>query len=929
MFKKERSKSMKHVFNDMIVSPAILIDSNEDGKVRARWKATQANVHNDNDRLYPFNVMNDGVEESNEAVSSGRMIGESPHPKAFTNKRGQVVFDTSIDNTVIKIYNQFVDKTDGSVYIDAEVLDTAKGKDLQALIKAGVPVGISMRALGDSVRKRINGVMVDVATKLKILSYDVVMNPATPGCEVISVLTDSQVEEVLNDGVTTTTPVCPSCNAELTPQDPDGDGDIDYYTCEPCQDVYVSEEYQSASINVSQNIRKLGSSEYDSYKLARNHQFNAVNTDGQEGEVEDMKLEDILKAMKDSEEFKSLVEEQAKAIAQPALDAVAAQKSEEEKAKAFEQAKAETKAFADSKIEELKGKVPEEVLFLMSDSVKEATDKDVVTAIIDSMTNLYSKTSSVAKLDSVGFNGTNTGEGGHVRVEVTHEHKPWGKQVQTLLDSFDRIGDEFGHQHDPSVRKYNQKVVSEIMDKFEKTIGYEAMKDSVAMVDSMIATDAVSVTTSQLLNQPTVQQALLIQSFQDVESMQFLAPEVFEGSEVRWPVETFTSANTVNPQTGLQDILVAEGSGIPESVINLAWLSYAPQWRKNAISLSTEAVKTLASGPAKYDAITRGIYHIGYDKRRKLDNLAYLEMVMASDEYKPQVVASEVATAGAMTSVSNGTNVNYKYNLTLGGTATGTAGTNPIVRPRVRTQLNAAGQMQTTTINPFTITISAAQKTMGYLDANGNVQSGDYAVDFENGIVYFANTSGANTTTGLPTFAYSGVTNYVRWATTVPGGTTAEAYYNTLLQLITAQANFMGSAPRFNKPNLGIMSLNASQYIENASIWYKLNQPDLGSLTGGGTSNMFGTRSGVNFARINAPWVAGDNRILLTQKGATRYAIETPYQIEGPYPKYDNNGNIVDAKVFYGRENSVMATPQTVDSTGAILNPKSRSIKLV
>lgn len=92
---------------------------------------------------------------------------------------------------------------------------------------------------------------------------------------------------------------------------------------------------------------------------------------------------------------------------------------------------------------------------------------------------------------------------------------------------------------------------------------------------------------------------------------------------------------------------------------------------------------------------------------------------------------------------------------------------------------------------------------------------------------------------------------------------------------------------------------------------------------------MFGNRSGVNFARINAPWVAGDNRILLTQKGATRYAVETPYQIEGPYPKYDVNGNIVDAKLFYGRENSVMATPQTIDNTGAILNPKSRSIKLV
>lgn len=140
----------------------------------------------------------------------------------------------------------------------------------------------------------------------------------------------------------------------------------------------------------------------------------------------------------------------------------------------------------------------------------------------------------------------------------------------------------------------------------------------------------------------------------------------------------------------------------------------------------------------------------------------------------------------------------------------------------------------------------------------------------------------------------------------------------------------MGSAPRFNRPNLGIMSLNVAAYIENAAMWYKLNSPDIGSLSGLAESTYFGKRSGVNLAQINAPWVAGDNRILLTQKGATRYAIETPYEIEGPIQKYDpTTGNVVDAKAYIGRENSVMATPQTIDTNGNIINPKSRSIKIV
>jgi hypothetical protein len=201
----ERRGLMPQVFTDMLVKKPVLLDAKEDGKTRVRFQATQANIVNSNSRLYPLNVLNDGVEESNDLVKGNRMIGESPHPKHFVGKQGQVVFDSRIDNSVIKIFNQFIDDS-GVVFVDAEVLDTAKGKDLKALIDSGVPVGISMRALGDSVRKQINGAMVDVATKLDIQSYDVVMNPATPGCEVVQVLTDSQLAEVLADDVQITVP---------------------------------------------------------------------------------------------------------------------------------------------------------------------------------------------------------------------------------------------------------------------------------------------------------------------------------------------------------------------------------------------------------------------------------------------------------------------------------------------------------------------------------------------------------------------------------------------------------------------------------------------------------------------------------------------------------------------------------------------------
>jgi hypothetical protein len=688
----------------------------------------------------------------------------------------------------------------------------------------------------------------------------------------------------------------------------------------------------------TQSLRKLPNDpDWDGYALAAQYKANMAGqgiTDATASKTEEgdehMDIKQILAAIKDSEEFKTLVGEQAKVIAQPALDAVEAQKNEKEKAKALADAKAETKAFVDSKLVDMKGKVADEVIAVIADSVKEATDKDSAQMIIDSVVNIYSKAASKLNLDGMGFTGQNAE--GAVRVEVTNEQKPWARPVKDMLDSFDRISAEQGFIPDPSIRKVNKKIVDSIMNRFEKQVGFEAMKDSATFMDSMApTTDSVSVTTQQLLNQPTIQQAILIQSFQDVESLQFLNSETFEGSEVRWPVETFTSAATVNPATGIMDLLVGEGNGIPESSINLAWLTFNPDWRRNAISLTTDAIKVLQSGPAKYDPVTRGLYHIAFDKRRKLDNLAYLEMVMAADEYAPKVVTNEVPTAAAVTAGTGG-NVAYQYKLTAGGTASATAGTNPVIRPRTKKQILPSGQVQSVTSNPFSITVGGSAKTIGYLDASSNVTGGDYAVDFENGIVYFASSAGLNpgsATPVLPSISYSAVTNYDRWSYTVPNGQTADQYYNTLLQLITKEVAIMGSSPRFQRPNLGIMSLNVATYIENAAMWYKLNSPDLGSLSGLADSTFFGSRSGVNFARINAPWVAGDNRILLSQKGATRYAIETPYQIEGPFAKYDSNQQIVDAKLFYGRENSVMATPQTIDVNGNIINPKSRSIKIV
>lgn len=921
---------------DMVVSPVEAITdaaNGESGPMVVRFRATRVNTLNENNRVYPDAVMSDAVERANAAyVKQGRMIGESPHPKAIKAPSGKIVFDTRLENSVIKVTNLFKDGAD--VFLDAEVLNTQKGRDLRAMLRQKAWPGISMRALGDSVRREVNGVMADVATYLDIQSFDVVMNPATDGCGALAVLTDSQIEQMLD----APTYCCHDCSGTLTEMDPDDDGDVDFLACDTCGCAYVLDVHVEQQTAQTTTLSKVAPHDGDSFPLAvewLERQPKQMTDSVKEGEI--VNKDDLVNAMQNEPAVRAVVAELAGQIAKPALDAVEAQKEKDAKATA----KADAKAFLDGKIDTLKGKFDEKAIEAIVDSIGMPDTVQVAEALFNSAVKLAGAQAAKAIVDSVGFDASNVQQKGHVRVEVGSSPQPWRPVVDAICKEMDEYGEQYGHAVDPKLRALNRKnVIDKVLPHMEQKYGAKAFTDSAKLftdgvMGSELTTDSVSVTTQTLLNQPTILTAVLVQAFQDVESTQFMFTDVFLGSEWRVPVETFTSAAAYNPNTGLLDLAVAEGAGISASAIKINWTSFSPTWRRNAVNLTTDVIRQLQTGPANYGAIARAIYHISEDKKRKLDNAAYLEMIMASDEYQPLAITNEAPAANKVitTGIPGGSNAAYRCFLEP-ATANPVQGYNPVVRPRTTNQIQPGGQISTVTLNPVEVKVGATVLVLGAWDGKNIVSfpgtTAQAAIDFEAGIVYFAATavSGVNPTAGtpvLPTISYSAVTNYDRWSSTMATGyTDIAAYYDTFLQQLSTTAALMGSSPRFKKPNLALFSLNAATFVENARIFYKWASPDGTKLID--TGNTFGTRAGMNLSRINAPWVAGDSRILLTQKGSTRYGIETPYEMEGPFPVYDASGNIVDAKVWYGRENSVLATPQVADANLNIINPVSRTI---
>ena len=127
----------------------------------------QANIKNRNGRIYPMDVMEPEVERyKKEYVDTNRALGELGHPANSPN--------INLD----RVSHQIVDIwRDGDYFkARAKLLDTPFGRIAKALIKEGVQLGVSSRALG-SVTKR-NGVDV-VGKDFKLITAgDIVFEPS-------------------------------------------------------------------------------------------------------------------------------------------------------------------------------------------------------------------------------------------------------------------------------------------------------------------------------------------------------------------------------------------------------------------------------------------------------------------------------------------------------------------------------------------------------------------------------------------------------------------------------------------------------------------------------------------------------------------------------------------------------------------------------
>lgn len=808
---------------------------------RFRLPVMRANVVNVNRRLYPRELVAQALVDADRRAKQGEMLAESPHPKWVRGADGQIHFQTNYANTVARVIGAMMDAA-GVVYADYELVDgNPLAATIRGIVKTGAKLGSSLRAIGDTVTKELNGQHVAVAKTLDIRTWDLVPNPATADALGVPIpLTDSEIAALPD----------PVADPEPNPA-PQGD---------------VPPVPESATL--------------DSI-LDQNPAIKA-------------ELEARLKAA-------------GEAAAKPLQDAIA----DRDRKEAAEKAKAEAVAFVDAEVVKL-DRFPEAVRQAIATSAKTAPTQEQAKAILDAEVAQADRLAAGLGTQRLGFTGDPGSPGGTASTQVpakVNEPSPYLDSANALRDALEDYAHGQGYSPDTKLRAINAPRVKKILDAFDKAHA-RAIADEIqfrrAFADSVAQgrplTDAV--TTATVVNQPSVVRTIIEQQFQELQGLQLVEEGVFEGQTAYIPVETYTRESTA--ATNLQ---VAEGGIVGRARVNLSYLPVAGQYRKLATVISREVEEMMRSGPLHYQAIARALFHVGYDMRRQLDLDIHNEHLQAADEYGCVAVTGESIAWNAASQVLVDAATNQTYLLPLKGGAANTPNTYiPLVRPRTSTYLTSNGP-NTVTTNAITAS-NGSNLTIGSFTADGIVTGGDCAIDYENGRIYLA--AGSVLTSGNYTLAYSYATNLALFSTAVPDSAPYNAqpqewYWNNLVHTIGQQKTKMGEAPVFYTPNFGVCSLATGELLSQAIM-------TMGLFKQAGTDvdqdGFIAYVKGIPFIGINAPWNAGDSRILLGQRGAQKFFIGQPLQIDGPYEVRDQSTlQLTDEKEFLATTMVAQKTP--------------------
>lgn len=829
-----------------------------------RQIVSRVDVLNDNGRLYPRPVYVAALDALE--AKAFPYPGESPHPASYTGGDGKIHFRTSVSNSVVKFRKAMIDEN-GYVWAEFKTMDTAKGREVQAFLDEGLPIAFSNRMTGSTVRRTLNDCAADVATKLELYCWDVVLNPAeSASFGRPMVLTDEQLEALKKSKEE-------SCMDELLKMDLDAlkkwkEANAGHKDMGLCDHLIAQMEQQTAAEKALEDMK----AEREREEKARKAQ---------------QALSDTVAALPYSEATKQAIIKKGEALTDEAQVADFVK---------GEQTIVDTVTI-NSKLSSLGVTLPQEGK--AKTIMQQSTERNNLDVFTDSLMNAMDH-------------------------ELSSKDKTFKPDLE-LRKANKAILDEVFKQ----LERNNDKTYQSFMAELNDSVSNMSITDGI-ITDSVIGStnsfaQAAAISRAvlyQAWQDVSFLQLCLVEGFSgsvmemlvEFQSDDLFAEDDFVVGELEGipteGVETYvlkmtaewlkrgfviTKEAMAELKTGpfKYDPLVRNLASIAnrftmiiDRKISTEMLARADEYEAKAVTdetVTADDLTAIAAGtnaPAETNATFVLQLKCG---NSSLDDIDVL----------PPVVRPRTAV---YLDEHGRTEKNYLNDVLITDSAD-----KPLIRGRW-----------------------LASK--GKVVAFPGETAADYAVDFENAKVYFATT--AVSTTALPKIKkYSYATNITFFCVDVPSGTENAVHYNQLLEKIDSEKAYMGSAPRFVTPDVVVGSLNAMVMVKQAKLFWQLASPRGTQLLMQGR-NYFAERFGLTYMEHNCPWDAGDSRLLLATKNATHVGMGSPYSVEGPLPYYTTGGQITSAQQYFVSQQIAINTPLVIDSAGKQYHPPFRTIKL-
>lgn len=168
------------------------LKSYTDGKVIYKAILQSADTRNQNKRIYPKDVLDDGLKRVEQKIKDRRMVGELDHPISDNQVRATTVEYKSASHLIREVgWN--------GAYIEGivETLPyTPNGKIASGLISDHIVIGHSLRGLADVSDE--NGYQKVVAP-LVIITWDIVSEPSHPNSYIREICEEGKIYKVKDE----------------------------------------------------------------------------------------------------------------------------------------------------------------------------------------------------------------------------------------------------------------------------------------------------------------------------------------------------------------------------------------------------------------------------------------------------------------------------------------------------------------------------------------------------------------------------------------------------------------------------------------------------------------------------------------------------------------------------------------------------------